>query len=414
MRAAETTARPPTTVPSWSDLESGVERAREQLSFPEPDYENGPANSYALEEKRIPYTIEKINMQCYGDKPAEFLAKVPSGLLPVLEVGGRVFTESAVIQEVLEQLYPEIPLLPQPGTQEHGRAAGLMRLERRLFSDWLQWLCRGGWNVQGNRRAFCKTMEAVDDALRATPGPFFLESGLSLVDLTFAPFLERIAASMVYYKGFVVRGQGRWPGIDAWFEAMEARDSYRGFKSDYYTHCHDLPPQLGGCTSERGSEEAAAAIDGGAWRLPLQPLAADYAYEAHSPGDDPERDALTAAARLVSNRAAVVPFALRGASQGARRTARAHLSDPGRPSAQDPDGAVDAALRCVAGALLSGTETAAAPVAPSEQAADTVRQSLSYMRDRICVPRDLPLPAARQLRAHLNWAINGLIMHGSA
>lgn len=29
-----------------------------------------------LEEKRIPYTIEKINMQCYGDKPAEFLAKV--------------------------------------------------------------------------------------------------------------------------------------------------------------------------------------------------------------------------------------------------------------------------------------------------------------------------------------------------
>lgn len=58
-----------------------------------------------------------------------------------------MFTESAVIQEVLEQLYPEIPLLPQPGTQEHGRAAGLMRLERRLFSDWLQWLCRGGWWV---------------------------------------------------------------------------------------------------------------------------------------------------------------------------------------------------------------------------------------------------------------------------
>lgn len=39
-----------------------------------------------------------------------------------------MFTESAVIQEVLEQLYPEIPLLPQPGTQENGRAAGLMRL----------------------------------------------------------------------------------------------------------------------------------------------------------------------------------------------------------------------------------------------------------------------------------------------
>lgn len=29
-----------------------------------------------LEEKQIPYTIEKINMRCYGDKPASFLAKV--------------------------------------------------------------------------------------------------------------------------------------------------------------------------------------------------------------------------------------------------------------------------------------------------------------------------------------------------
>ena len=27
---------------------------------------------------------------------------------------------------------------------------------------------------------------------------------------------------------------------------MEARPAYLGFKSDYYTHCHDLPPQLGG------------------------------------------------------------------------------------------------------------------------------------------------------------------------
>lgn len=31
-----------------------------------------------LEEKRIPYTIEKINMRCYGDKPSSFLAKVGS------------------------------------------------------------------------------------------------------------------------------------------------------------------------------------------------------------------------------------------------------------------------------------------------------------------------------------------------
>jgi glutathione S-transferase len=35
--------------------------------------------------------------------------------------------------------------------------------------------------------------------------------------------------------------------------------------------------------------------------------------------------------------------------------------------------------------------------------------SLAYMRDRIGVPRDMKLPAAKQLRAHLNWSIGKLV-----
>ena len=37
--------------------------------------------------------------------------------------------------------------------------------------------------------------------------------------------------------------------------------------------------------------------------------------------------------------------------------------------------------------------------------ANGVIESLSYLRDRIGVPRDMRLPAARQLRAYLNWSI---------
>lgn len=47
-------------------------------------------------------------------------------------------------------------------------------------------------------------------------------------------------------EGFVVRGEGRFPNLERWFDALETRPSYLGIKSDYYTHCHDLPPQLGG------------------------------------------------------------------------------------------------------------------------------------------------------------------------
>ena len=37
-----------------------------------------------LEEKQIPYVIEKINMRCYGDKPADYVAKVRAGNVQVL------------------------------------------------------------------------------------------------------------------------------------------------------------------------------------------------------------------------------------------------------------------------------------------------------------------------------------------
>jgi glutathione S-transferase len=79
-------------------------------------------------------------------------------------------------------------------------------------------------------------------------GPYFLGETLSMVDLAFIPFLERTAASLAYYKGFYIRGKREFPGVEAWFDAMETRTTYLGTRSDYYTHCHDLPPQLGGAS----------------------------------------------------------------------------------------------------------------------------------------------------------------------
>lgn len=43
-------------------------------------------------------------------------------------------------------------------------------------------------------------MDQVDSELELAGGPFFLGGKLSLVDCMFAPFLERMAASLLYYK----------------------------------------------------------------------------------------------------------------------------------------------------------------------------------------------------------------------
>lgn len=65
-----------------------------------------------LEEKQIPYKIERINMRSYGDKPTSFLQKVPSGLLPAIEIDGELITDSVVIMKILEEIFPEHKMMP--------------------------------------------------------------------------------------------------------------------------------------------------------------------------------------------------------------------------------------------------------------------------------------------------------------
>jgi len=381
-----------------------------------------------LEEKRIPYRIEKVNMRCYGEKPASFMRVQPSGNIPVAVIDGQVYGQSNDIMYALEQLFPDHKSLAAPKGQEM-KAQELLRLERQIFSAWMYWLTSNG-DPQRFQQNFEMVLQDVESALAESGGPFFMGKSVTIVDMMFAPFLERMAASLLFFKGYMMRvpkgAKTQCPNVNKWFDAMETLDSYQTTKSDYYTHCWDLPPQLGGCTYEERGERYESAINGlrsldgkqGSWELPLQD-----GFESSGEPDwdwagDENAARREAVERLSYNYEAIVKFASRGAGRKGMPPYMAVLSDPNAVPNEAVQTGIDSILQVICMALLEGTEnyddtmnklaTAVVKEGGSDYA-DGIISSLSYLRERVGVPRDMKLPAARQLRAHLNWAISKVL-----
>ena len=307
-----------------------------------------------LEEKRIPYRIQKVTMFCYGKKESWYKRKVPSGMLPAVELDGKIITESDDILIALEKVFGVLYL----GMQD-SKVIPLRRLERLLFRAWCSWLCyRAIFPGQEtkNQQQFIEAAALVEEALAATPGAYFL-SEFSTVDVIFTPYVERMNASLYYYKGYSLREEN--PRLSDWFDAMETRLTYRGTQSDFHTHVHDLPPQMGGCYSNGKPKalENQERVDRGDWfKLP------DVAYP------EPEISRAEALQRVIKHRENLI-------------------------KANPADAQIfDKALRCALTSMMTGE--VCTPPSGSDVA-------LRYLRDRISVPRDMSIYAAKRLRTAL-------------
>lgn len=307
-----------------------------------------------LEEKQVPYRIEKVTMFCYGEKESWYKRKVPSGMLPAIVLDDRLITESDDILIALEQAFGVLYAgMKDPQVQP------LRYLERLLFRAWCAWLCYPANSTreeQRNRDQFVGIVAKVEQALSQTPGAYFLDE-FSTVDVIFTPYVERMNASLYYYKGYSLREEN--PRLSAWFDAMENRSTYRGTQSDFHTHVHDLPPQMGGCWENTDPQTRINQIrvDQGPWDgLP------DVRYP------EPETARTEALYRVLKHRANII---------------RVNPAD---------DRLIDQALRCALTQMMTGEDCL--PPSGSDVA-------LRYLRDRVNVPRDMSIYAAKRLREAL-------------
>jgi len=389
-----------------------------------------------LEEKQLPYTMKRINLLSYGEKPEWLYDVSGTGLMPVLEVGGRILRESVDICKFIDwwrgnDISPAgkntKSLWPTKGNTLHTEAEALLGLERDLFRDWFIYVFEGP--EERGREEFWATLLQVETALAKTSdNPWFLPgTDPSLVDIVFAPKVERMVASCLYWKGMTLRGHAELPALGKWLDALDRRPSYAAIKADFFSLVNGLEPLFGRAYGVETSEvkEIRRKIDGlhyTSWRLPVS---AEENIREYLPPDTQPSESYArqrAAVRLILNNKRLPRYMARALGTPGPEH-RSPLADPHNAVDEWVLPEVDAAYRYLVLALLRGKEVVAPLVAADKAAADTIYGGpieearaargrivacLNYLKFRVGVPRDMTLAEARQVRGTLTWLVEAL------
>ena len=176
----------------------------------------------ALIEKGLEFQLTEIDI---NNKPDWWSELSPYGNVPLLRYGDDVIYESAIINQYLDELFPDPPLMPaEPGP----------RARARIWMDYCD--SRFGPACYGlitakDESARNDKREALSDCLRfmenegmagSGGGPFWMGETVSLVDLQYAPFFERFP---VYEEVAGAEIPTDCVRIRKWLDAMSARPS---------------------------------------------------------------------------------------------------------------------------------------------------------------------------------------------
>jgi glutathione S-transferase len=161
-----------------------------------------------LAEKGIDFETVVVDLD---DRPAWIYEKNPLGRVPVIEEDTFVLSESAVINEYLNERYPDPPLLPSdPGA----RALARMRIFR--FDELSRPYYAMRREEEGARTRLDAQLAKLDAALEEQP--FLTGTEFGLADAAYVPW--------------ILRGRDRmgveltaWPALSEWLEQLSQRPS---------------------------------------------------------------------------------------------------------------------------------------------------------------------------------------------
>jgi glutathione S-transferase len=174
-----------------------------------------------LLEKGIDFSLTEIDLDA---KPAWFLEISPYAKVPVIRHGDAIVWESAVINEYLEEVFPEPALLPRDPLRRAQARVWIDFANSRMVPHVYKMMLRQDQAGQDlHRQRLTEAVLAMEQGLRdLSDGPHWLGKQPSLVDFTFFPHVQRFVA-LEHYRGFAIpAGCTR---LLRWREAMFALPS---------------------------------------------------------------------------------------------------------------------------------------------------------------------------------------------
>lgn len=168
-----------------------------------------------LHDKQVDFELIEIDLQ---NIPDWYLDISPNGKVPLLKNKNTIVWESAIINEYLDDLYPEPPLLP---------ATPELRASSRIWIDYadkefLAQLHRLLFETDTAKyddiaRKLDVHMRHLNDAGLANATPFWMGDRVTLVDYTYYPFFERFSL-LEYYRDFTISPE--YSNIRRWLDNM--------------------------------------------------------------------------------------------------------------------------------------------------------------------------------------------------
>jgi glutathione S-transferase len=178
-----------------------------------------------LAEKNLPYDIVPIDLRAQEQKTPDYLKLNPYGKVPVLTDDGTVLYESLIINEYLDEKYPNPPLMPKDPAKkakariliDYGMAhfdAPYQKLRMELMKNANEQNQQVIASAKGELK---KLLQRFEEELGDQQ---YLMGDFSLVDADLLPRFTRL-------EGFGVLPDPALPHLGKYLERMKARPSVK-------------------------------------------------------------------------------------------------------------------------------------------------------------------------------------------